>query len=226
MVSQELYYNCSPFLTFFSTQFTDRNVYSIPHEGVTEINHCQSLSADWMQIIHGTNIANVFREPINNELFIAEINKNKKMVGGPLYLLDKEKFKDWSGFSPPDFIIPVRENPIEYLPNYPSELSQKDITNEKFFDESWYKNAHPDVTSAIANGIFESGWHHYQLHGKKEGRAAKNLVFNESSFNEAWYRARYPDVAIAIAKGLFKSGWQHYQLHGRNESRFACPGKI
>lgn len=38
------------------------------------------------------------------------------------------------------------------------------------FDEAWYLAAYPDVAEAIRQGNRASGWDHYVLHGKAEGR--------------------------------------------------------
>lgn len=43
------------------------------------------------------------------------------------------------------------------------------------FDERFYLANNPDVAEAVAAGGFKSGWDHYQLHGKMEGRAIKGL---------------------------------------------------
>ncbi len=40
------------------------------------------------------------------------------------------------------------------------------------FQESYYRAHNPDVASAIQSGAFVSGRHHYELHGRDEGRAA------------------------------------------------------
>lgn len=38
------------------------------------------------------------------------------------------------------------------------------------FSEVDYLAANPDVAAAVKNGSFQSGWHHYKLHGEREGR--------------------------------------------------------
>jgi MoaA/NifB/PqqE/SkfB family radical SAM enzyme len=38
------------------------------------------------------------------------------------------------------------------------------------FDEQSYLDANPDVASAVSNGVFHSGYHHYSAHGKNEDR--------------------------------------------------------
>ena len=38
------------------------------------------------------------------------------------------------------------------------------------FDERWYLRCNPDVLHAVRRGQMESGWAHYQRHGRYEGR--------------------------------------------------------
>ena len=42
------------------------------------------------------------------------------------------------------------------------------------FDEAYYLWRYPDVAAAVANGQFQSGWHHYELYGQAEGRSTLN----------------------------------------------------
>jgi SAM-dependent methyltransferase len=68
------------------------------------------------------------------------------------------------------------------------------------FDETAYLLMHPDVASAIAAGTVASGWHHYTLHGWREGRR--------------W--TPQPDAMhgvsreISPADGMFLGDGQHY----------------
>lgn len=39
------------------------------------------------------------------------------------------------------------------------------------FDEAAYLAANPDVAAAVAKGIYATGFKHYLLHGRAEGRA-------------------------------------------------------
>ena len=38
------------------------------------------------------------------------------------------------------------------------------------FDEIWYLQTYPDVEAGIQAGLFDSGWQHYDWHGRDEGR--------------------------------------------------------
>jgi len=42
--------------------------------------------------------------------------------------------------------------------------------SEESFDELTYLQSYPDVAEAVARGAFDSGWQHFQLHGRHEGR--------------------------------------------------------
>lgn len=50
-------------------------------------------------------------------------------------------------------------------PNPAPEISQREV-----FDEDFYLNAYPDVAAAVDRGKFIDGWHHYEKHGRDEGR--------------------------------------------------------
>lgn len=45
------------------------------------------------------------------------------------------------------------------------------IFKKNQFNETAYLNLHPDVKLAVEKGLFKSGSHHYELCGKREGRA-------------------------------------------------------
>ena len=44
------------------------------------------------------------------------------------------------------------------------------------FDEAWYLAEYPAVAEVVRAGGFASGWHHYLLHGKSEGRQPASLT--------------------------------------------------
>jgi len=43
------------------------------------------------------------------------------------------------------------------------------------FDEQKYLKVNPDVDLAVRQGLFKSGWHHYEKHGRKEGRSLTSI---------------------------------------------------
>jgi hypothetical protein len=46
----------------------------------------------------------------------------------------------------------------------------QDQTDDSSYCEASYLGANPDVASAVVRREFESGWEHYQKHGRSEGR--------------------------------------------------------
>jgi hypothetical protein len=45
------------------------------------------------------------------------------------------------------------------------------LTPPPSWAEQTYLDANPDVAAAVRSGKFVSGWQHYLVHGKREGRA-------------------------------------------------------
>lgn len=78
---QEIFYNCSPFLTRYVPYFADENIYDINHEHAIQYQHIQCSTARWIQVIHDTNIANGFINSQHEEKFFLEnINLNPKLI--------------------------------------------------------------------------------------------------------------------------------------------------
>ncbi len=91
------------------------------------------------------------------------------------------------------------------------------------FDEEQYLLNNPDVAQAVYDGYFASGWEHYDLYGRAEGRSYA-APSDSGDFNEAQYLLNNPDVAQAVYDGYFASGWEHYNAYGRAEGRsYAAP---
>lgn len=61
--------------------------------------------------------------------------------------------------------------PCKFVQNMPFS-AEFDIQHEAEFDAAWYLKAHPDVAEAVRNGTLASGWTHYELYGRAEGRTA------------------------------------------------------
>jgi hypothetical protein len=58
---QGLYYNCSPFLALYAGRYRGENVYALEHETVLERDPLLNRTARWMQVVHGSNVANRLR---------------------------------------------------------------------------------------------------------------------------------------------------------------------
>lgn len=85
------------------------------------------------------------------------------------------------------------------------------------FNEHVYLERNPDVAQAIAYGQLSSGYEHFELWGRTEGRTPTVL------FDEQRYLTQNPDVAQAVATHATTSGYQHYLQHGWSEGRAASP---
>jgi hypothetical protein len=79
------------------------------------------------------------------------------------------------------------------------------------FDEALYLELNTDVADAVAVGIFDTGWEHYEKYGLYENRPV--------DFDEAQYLAMNPDVKAAVKAGSFASGKDHFIDYGRAEGR-------
>jgi hypothetical protein len=68
----------------------------------------------------------------------------------------------------------------------------------------------------VRRGTFLSGYHHYLVAGRAEGREDGTPP---SDWNEALYLRVNPNVPPEMARGTFLSGYHHYLAAGRSEKR-------
>lgn len=54
------------------------------------------------------------------------------------------------------------------------------------FNESDYLAANPDVMDAVKEGQFQSGYEHFEMYGKSEGRALKRSSSREDKVFISW----------------------------------------
>ncbi len=88
------------------------------------------------------------------------------------------------------------------------------------FNESVYLAIHPDVRSAVKQGLFESGYQHYQKFGRAEGRQLRR--FNTESHSIRDYTAlvkrliaEHPDnLELAMAKSVGALDLDIYRITG------------
>ena len=80
--------------------------------------------------------------------------------------------------------------------------------------EEAYLTNHPDVNDAVIAGDFKTGWHHFELYGKRQEG------YEYSPEDEAKYRADFIDIDIAVQQGVFPTGFMHFQSDGKREGRF------
>ncbi|AFY64935.1 tandem-95 repeat protein [Geitlerinema sp. PCC 7407] len=86
------------------------------------------------------------------------------------------------------------------------------LSRQSLFDERYYLATNPDVATAVANGVFPSGFVHFQEIGQFEGR-------NPSAyFNTAYYLSSNPDIAAAFPN-VIRSPYEHYIVAGQFEGR-------
>ncbi len=91
-------------------------------------------------------------------------------------------------------------------------MKQDEGVSREVFDEVAYVEHYDDVRAALAEGEIESGWWHYNHHGREEGRKA---FFVDGHFDEAFYLRSYPIVEAELRAGVARSAKDHYLLRGR-----------
>jgi hypothetical protein len=84
------------------------------------------------------------------------------------------------------------------------------------FDDSYYRQANPDVDAAIKSGQCRSAFDHFITNGAKEGRKP------DQYFEESYYLNTNPDVRNAVATGNCNSGFEHFIKFGSKEGRNPC----
>jgi ectoine hydroxylase-related dioxygenase (phytanoyl-CoA dioxygenase family) len=105
--------------------------------------------------------------------------------------------------------VPRHEGNLPRLQGVPGDAVSDNDQIEPYFDEAWYLEAYPDVAKGVGDGVCASGWEHYTVHGKNEGRKP------HPDFDAAWYARAYP-LAVTEAgsaePGLLE---RHYINRGR-----------
>ena len=113
---QRCLYGRSPFLTRYWQKFpapdewrspeNPPTVYDVSHVRIREYRLLESLNAQWMQLLHGTNVANGFSQgqsgPLPQDLSFLKDPHSQPIVCEEKHPFDTEWFKAWAGFSPPN----------------------------------------------------------------------------------------------------------------------------
>lgn len=81
-------------------------------------------------------------------------------------------------------------------------------------DDSWYRQANPDVERGIKAGILQSPRQHFLDHGYFEGRLPFPI-----KVDTGWYLKQYPDVAEDVRTGRVTSAQAHFDESGYREGR-------
>lgn len=93
------------------------------------------------------------------------------------------------------------------------------------FHEETYLLAHPDVAAAVRQGAFTSGFQHYQLFGRNEGRDLLPLDLEmggirlSALFDETFYLDQNADVDAVLRSGDMAYGYEHFVQFGLREGR-------
>jgi len=91
---------------------------------------------------------------------------------------------------------------------------------EPYFDEDWYLLTYPDVAQGVRDGACSSGWEHYIIHGRGEGRKPR------PDFDAAWYVRAYPLVSEEIGSSDPALLERHYFERGRYRGYLSGPQAV
>lgn len=106
---QPMYYHNGPFITRFCSKYAGETPY-FQHETLGQHAHVKDASAEWMQVIHGTNLANGF-QPSNETSLDAFLEGRQGSGVLSRRLIDPAWFKEWAGFLLPSASI-FDEEPV------------------------------------------------------------------------------------------------------------------
>lgn len=98
---QPLYHNKSPFITLFRRKYAGETVYYFDHTTVGDHEHIKDASAEWMQVVHGTNVANGFKI-VNAATLDPYLGGTQGLAALPLQKIDADWFLQWAGFALPN----------------------------------------------------------------------------------------------------------------------------
>lgn len=96
---QAMYYHDGPFITCFCDKYAGETPY-FDHKTLRDYAHVKNVSAEWMQVIHGTNVANGFQPP-NATSLNAFLDGQHGTAVLAKRLIDPVWFSAWAGFQLP-----------------------------------------------------------------------------------------------------------------------------
>ena len=113
---QRCLYGRSPFLTRYWAQLpapdewasadNPPTVYDVSHVRIREHHLLESLDAQWLQLLHGTNVANGFSkgqpEPLPDDLSFLNSPNASPILCEEKRAFDMDWFRAWAGFEPPE----------------------------------------------------------------------------------------------------------------------------
>lgn len=97
---QSVFHCAPPFITLFSACYRGESVYFDDHREIIKKAHIKDTSAEWMQVIHGTNVSNGFK-PANTKSLEVFMAGDRGSGFTELRPIDEHWFRDWSGFDLP-----------------------------------------------------------------------------------------------------------------------------
>jgi len=116
-------------------------------------------------------------------------------------------------------VVGIRRIADRYIPVLTSASYSEGVSlPEQPFDEATYLVLNPDVARAVADGVFNSGFEHWERCGRLEGR----LSSVPADFDELTYLELNPDVEAGVLQGTIRSGYEHWINRGLFERRLTC----
>ncbi len=103
--AQPIHYIGGPFITLYKQKYSYETVYGFEHKSLLQKTYIQNYDAEWMQVIHGTNVVNGFAKPTGHTLSKEEIKDHPDTIVGDRETIDNLWFENWAGFTPPDSTI-------------------------------------------------------------------------------------------------------------------------
>lgn len=97
---QPMYFAVAPFITLFSKVYRGDSVYAYDHSKMNEQPHEKDATAEWLQVIHGTNVANGFK-PVTATSLQPYLQGDRGSVALERSPIDPDWFKTWAGFDLP-----------------------------------------------------------------------------------------------------------------------------
>jgi hypothetical protein len=96
-----------------------------------------------------------------------------------------------------------------------------EVAKAQPFDESFYRDTYPDLSSAHDAGLVKDLRSHFFETGWLEGRMGA-----APKIDEAFYLRQNADVQQAVASGVVASATDHYMRSGASEGRVPHPDLV
>ncbi len=153
---------------------------------------------------------------------------------------DGKRYQYNPSCNPDDIPPPVITNPgpIVVTPPPPDipppAVDNNTLRSTQVWDDSIYLQRNLDVKTAVENGGFISGFHHYITHGKAEGRASgliseseyTSINQHDKEYLEILYLLGNKDILNAVIQNNLADGKSHYINHGSYENRIATEDAV